>query len=391
MEGAGRVFHFLFSVLGARALGPGPWGVFWAAFSLGRVLSLGTDLGGHLNLARSVAHSPRNAARRFAVSARFKLILAAVVVTAWALAGGVRTIPRNVQYLMIGALLCFSFVEWLGHYLRGFGMVVHESLLLAADCLLAFGFGAAALAAGAGPAGLAVSQFCAHAAALAGSLWWTGTRVPLRFGPMPPGQFADFARRSVPTGIALFALLASWRLGILALMSAPGTVTPDEIGFYAVAHRFLEAGRFFPLAAAAALFPSFASRKDPVRPRQALLLLLPPSVVATIALGVPAVSAFAIRLLFGDGFSAAAGILSVLMLSYPLVGFNAILTHWLIARGRERINALLSLAHLGAHAAGLYWLIPARGAAGAAWAMVGAEAVLALALSLALLAARRKD
>jgi O-antigen/teichoic acid export membrane protein len=316
-----------------------------------------------------VARHPRQAGRAFATALRLKLILAAavlvflLVVTPWLV------LPPAILWPLAAALFALSGVECLGYYLRGRGRIVGESGLLGADAVLACACGVAALLAGAGPAGLALSQVVAHGIAFAGAWFYVATIAP---PPAVPGRLGPFLARSAPTGLAILLSIGSWRLGLLWLAHIGGRDT----GFYATAHRLLEAARFVPAIAAAALFPSFARKVPAHTPWPALGILVPGAVVGCAIITRPAVSGFLVTSLFGFPYAASSFVLAAIAWALPFMTANAVLTHWLVARGRVRTNAALSGLHLVAHVAGLAWLVPALGAVGAGWALVGAEASL---------------
>ncbi len=380
-EGAARVFNFLLSVIGARLLGVVGWGTFWSGFSYAQVLALFTDLGGHLTLSRAVARDRRNARKALGASLVLKLALSAVALAAWALSGGFPRIPLALQGVLIGAALCISYVEWLGFHLRGFGRVPAESVLLAADCLAAFILGVASLLRANNPLSFALSQAAAHLAVLLGAyLFYSRERD---FRPVLPRlpRLLSFFRESFPTGLAVFSSLGSWRLGILALAALPGG-SVAAAGIFAAAHRILEAARFFPSAAASSLFPSFAAGKPGARPGRFLMVLLPLALAVTAAANIPRLSLFSMSAIYGNAYFSSAPLLSALFFAFPLMTLNWVLSHWLIARGMEKRNALASVIQLATHALLLWYLVPAYGAFGAAWSLVGAEAALSLSLLL---------
>ena len=363
------MFNVGLALLGARTLGPTVWGGYWGAFSLAHLLSLGTDLGGHLTLARRVARSPRRGGRWLGVSARVKAGLTIVVATGWYLlrpgAGA------TAGYLLI-SLLALSWIEWFGCYLRGFSRVVDESRWLAADCLAAFGGGALALTIRPGPEWLALSQIAAHGVVLAAFLGYIRRTAPLA-APGPTG--AAFLLESLPTGVAIILSLVSWRLGMLWLVA---TGPAAASGHYATAHRLLEAARFLPAAAAMALFPEFARRAGRVSPGRALGIVVPLAALPLGAALIPGLVSRMLALAVGPAYTEAAPLLPVFALALPLIAVNGILTSWLVARGRIGVNAGLSGLHLAVHAAALAAWIPAAGAVGAAWALAAAEAAMAL-------------
>lgn len=369
LEGAGRIFNVALSFAGARVLGPAAWGLYWGAFALAQWLGLATDLGGHLTLARDVAHAPRTAARTLATSLRLKASLAACALVVLLVATPWLPFPPSMLWPLAGGLFALSAVEWLGYFLRGRGRIVAESGLLAVDCVLACGCGVAALAAGAGAAGLALSQLVAHTGALVLAFWYVRRLAP---PAAAAGPVAPFLARSLPTGLAILLSIGSWRLGMLLLARVGGV----EAGYYAVAHRLLEAARFLPAITAAALFPSFARARPGHSPWIALTVLVPVTAVGCTLVSLSGLAPRLLTLLFGAAYTAAAPVLRVVIWALPCMTANAVLTHWLVARGRIRTNAALSGVHLVVHAAGLAWLVPSLGALGAAWALLGAEAAL---------------
>lgn len=370
LEGAGRICNVLLSLAGARWLGPAGWGVFWPAFGLAHWAGMATDLGGHLTLARMVAREPGRRRGYFSTGLRLKGALAGLGAIGLAAFAPRLPFPPALLVPLAAALLALSFTEWLGSYLRGQGRIVAESGLLAADCIAAFACGMATLVAGGGPVALAISQLAAHLLVLAAAWRWVaGSAAPAA----PPRPFAPFLLASLPTGLAILISLGSWRLGLLVLVR--GDIA--GAGQYAAAHRLLEAARFLPAIVAAALFPSFARRTAVHAPWPTLLFLTPLTGLAALALSRPVAAEWLTTCLYGAAYLPAASSLAILIWALPCMAVSSVLTTWLVARGRIRTNAALSLAHLAAHAAGLAWLLPARAAPGAAWALVGAEVVLA--------------
>jgi len=377
-EGAGRVFNFLLSLAGARFLGPAGWGLYWSAFSVSQILASLTDLGNALTLAREVAHDRRRAPVFLGSSLFLRLALVLGVLLLWVPLRGSFGLPTALFAAMLAALLCLSFVEWLGYYLRGFGLVVDESILLAFDCVLAFACGLSALTMGAGPAGLALSQVAAHSLALLVAIFWARRRVPLSPSPVNPAALSRFAVHSLPTGLAILASAASWRLGVIALhrYGAGGEV---DVGLFSAAHRIIESMRFLPFAIAAAAYPSFAGRIPSVGLWRVMRITIPTGITMGVLLWFPPVTGLLMRLLMGPAYVGAAPVLSILGVALVFISANSVLSHWLIARRQERGNAVISVLYLAANAAALYVLVPTMGMLGAAWGLVIAEGVYSVA------------
>lgn len=372
-------------MIGARFLGPAGWGAYWSAFSAAQILSATADLGGHLTLARDVARTPGATGRVLGVSLRFKIALTALAGGLFLASGGVPSLPVALQYPLAASLFCLSFTEWTGYYLRGRGLVVAESLVLSTDCLLAFVLGAWTLSRGAGPAGLAISQLVAHAAAFGLALAAARKLAPVSLAPSKPGDAKSFVRTALPTGAAILASIASWRLGTLGLLWLSPAGTTDVVGLYSAAHRVLEGARFLPVAFAAAFFPGFARPGRSAGPFRLVFVMTATAALASLALVFRPVAGAAVRVLLGTGFDAAPEILSVVFLAFPFLSANSVISQYLVARGREKTNAAVSLVHLACHAAALWLLVPRLGAMGAATALVVAEGVACAAGFLALL------
>ena len=372
MEGSARILNFLLAVLGARYLGVEGWGLYWSAFSFAQVLSLLTDLGGHLTLSRAVTRSPARARTAMGTSLALKLLLSSAGLMIWAGAGGFPGFPFPLQAVLVGSAFLISFIEWLGFHLRGFGRVPAESFLLAIDCVAAFIAGLIALVRGGSPMSFAISQVAAHGIVLTGAAIVLGKERNFRPLFPKPGVILGFLRESLPTGIAQASSLGSWRLGIMYLAVAPGA-GPVYAGLFAAAHRVLEAARFFPAAAAAALFPSFSLKNPGERPLRAVLYLLPFAAISAIIMNHPAVSSSFTRILYGSGYGPVAPLLGVIWWAFPFMTINWVVSHWLVARGRTNTNASLALIQLMVHGTALLLLVPSMGIFGAGWALVISE------------------
>lgn len=348
--------------------------MYWTAFSLAQVLALFTDLGGHQNLARRVAESPHRGPEFLAPALRLKHLLAFGVIVAWGFAAPlVSGLPPVLTWLLLLALLCLSYAEFLGFYLRGLGRVIGEALILGGDSVVACVFGLSVLALGAGLTGFAASQFAAHAAALAGARLWVRATAP-RPGRHRPGALSTHLLGSAPLAVAVLALTGSWRLGMLS-MQWFGLGGTTDAGYYAVTHRLLDAIRFFPMIAAVALFPSFARGPRSRNPWHALGGLVPASLLASWIATRPAITGWITGTLLGAAYVPAQPLLSLLLWSIPLMTVSAMLTNWLVVRGHTITAAGVALGYLLTHAAGLSLLVPSRGAWGAAAALVIAEGV----------------
>jgi O-antigen/teichoic acid export membrane protein len=85
-----------------------------------------------------------------------------------------------------------------------------------------------------------------------------------------------------------------------------------------------------------------------------------------------------IPLVYGAAYAGAVPAFRILLLSFPLMSLNYVLTHQLIGWHGQRAYAVLCLVALIFNVAVNARLIPAMGIAGAAWATVWTEAVVTI-------------
>jgi O-antigen/teichoic acid export membrane protein len=202
--------------------------------------------------------------------------------------------------------------------------------------------------------------------------------------------------RADGAGVSLWLLLRqSWNFGLAALFAAvqmrmsavllESLRGVSEAGLYAGANRFVEAARLLPNAYFGALFPRLGVlAEDPSAMRQsfraALLVMLGYGVASAIALGILATPLLV--WVYGGAFAPAAMGLIILGVAFIFSLLRGTLTLYRYAQRREafvnRVNLVVIMVQFALSGV----LIPRMGAEGAAWAMLGAEAVAFVALSL---------
>ena len=185
-------------------------------------------------------------------------------------------------------------------------------------------------------------------------------------------------------GLAVLTILYQ-RLNVLMLLAMAG---PVSTGLYSAAARVVEPFRLLQAAAFTALYPVMAQEAalrtgaEPRLTSRYVRLLLAAALAAAFALAV--LAAPLVRLLYGVGYAASGGVAG--LLAWSLIPFtaNTYLSLHLLASRREPTAARgLMLALLGLLAIGL-WRIPIEGARGAAWAVLGAEALQSILLLISL-------
>lgn len=404
IEGSGRIFNVLLAVLGARWLGPELWGQYWSAFGIAQIAATGSDLGGHIALTRMTATSPGMTGVWIRSGAAIKLGLTLVSMIAGTALLLYSSFSPWFAAMLITTALLVSWCEWLGAWMRGLGRVAEEAALLAIHAVAACTLGLVALSRSPRPSSLAASQLIAAAAIMASAAWIFRKRLHAGTGSGWLAAMPSMWKRAWPVGLSILVSMFSWRLfylfaaeGRLAVLAYDGEQLADAVwglaGHYGAAHRLLEAARFLPAAAAAALLPSLAARTRPLAPQDALRWLLPVSIVVPALAAIPGASAWLMAAVFGGGYSTDGQALSILSSALPFMTVTGVLTHWLIAAGHERWLIPLMLLHLLTHALGLLALpaqlgltshgsphilgSPLAGPSVFALALVFAEAVLA--------------
>ena len=205
---------------------------------------------------------------------------------------------------------------------------------------------------------------------LAGVLMRAFWRPSLRFS-------RELARRLVADGLPLAAVIV---LGLLhfkldaVLLSL--LRSPEEVGVYTVAYRFLEQSLVLPGVFMAAVFPLLAlavrggDAPEVIRKAFSFLLLIGvPLSLALVVLADPLVALAA-----GDGFGAAALPLRILAPALVFTFVNVVFASVLIALNRQRALILVSLAGLTLNVLVNLYAIPRFGYNGAAVTTVLSEA-----------------
>ncbi|MCA9913669.1 MAG: oligosaccharide flippase family protein, partial [Anaerolineae bacterium] len=193
-------------------------------------------------------------------------------------------------------------------------------------------------------------------------------------------RLVPMLRAAYPFAIAAVLAAVQSRLNIILLERAADA---SEIGYYAAALRFVEAGRLLPFAFFDALFPLLASLAEvPAQLervfRQTLVALLGFGLL--FGVGFAIAGDWLIALVFGTEFAPAADVLQVAAwILLPLLLKGGRTLYWYVQRREGYVNAITLLAIFIQVALAL-WLIPQIGAKGAALASLLTETVAFLLL-----------
>jgi O-antigen/teichoic acid export membrane protein len=374
----GAALSFALSVLIGRALGGVGLGAYTVVLAWVFPLSLLVEFGLSTLATREIAKDEQTAADYLDAMTRARLLLggiatAALIVLAPFLSADSLVITGLIisapMIIILPFFSAFTAVfkargaMWPIPYLN-IGMLAAQVILTA----LAFLTGGGVIAA------MIVNVVTSAGQLLAAWAIWRW-----KFAPSAPAKL-----RSAPTLTRL--LRQAWPFALAALFAALQTrisvilldniASTADVGYYAAASRFVEAGRMIPNAFFGALFPALAAlalKPDLLRStfNRAMIGLTVFGVLAGLAalLLAPSLITFA----YGDSFAPAAPVLQVLMWSLLFSLLRGGRTLYWYALGREQQVNVVNGAVIVLQLALSLWLIPRLGAVGAAWALLAVE------------------
>jgi len=394
--GLERGSRLVVTLASAPILGEVAFGRLVYASTVTAVLALTADLGLGAWSTRALARNPSAARDIVAVGLRLRGLavlpyFAAVLAVAWLGPGG----EARVAVLVLGvAAALHSGAEHFGAVFRGSGRFADETRLNLTRAGLTLAAGASGLALVGSLSALCVALLIASAGAFLHGLAMvlrmhpppsTGGRAPRTFDAMRAAL-----RESVPIWLAGVLSLLYFKVDTFFLHSLSGDA---ELGAYGAAYKLFEGAMLLPAVVLAVAFPRLsrlhgdASRQRGLERRVGLGLLGAGVVTGGVYYFA---RSLLIGLLFGAGFARAEASLRVLALGVPLVYVNFALTHFLIARDRERVNTWLALMMLVVTLVLDAALIPRFAGPGAAWATIVAEIALTSCCFAALLPRRAR-
>ena len=373
-----RAFSFLIVVIAVRVLITEEFGVFSLAWTAGWIISVSTDFGLQLFLAREVARNPGEAWSIFRHLVGIRVLVSggvfAVIVGVCGLSGW----PSYswVFLALIAAQIGVSLIEFCNYFYRGLSRseleasfnLIHRFLALTLTALLLWIYPTVM--------GLAVALILATVLTLAWSV-----RLCLRVGsepfdgekkwPAKPPSLRSLFHQVFPIGMGIVLSALYFRIDLFLIEWWKGT---ESVALYNAVFRLVESLRLFPAAVMAVVFPELC-RDFSWRTLTWTCLGL-----FGLALGLAAIlgrwSGLVVELLYGESYRQAIPTLNILLLALPLLFVNVALTHQLMAWNLQRFYVLLCMSALFCNL-GLNWvLIPALSIVGAAWSTLGTEVLL---------------
>lgn len=370
----GAVLSFLLAVLIGRVLGSDGLGVYAAALAWVLPLSMIAEFGLGTLLTREVAQSleKSHAYLRTSIIERmiFGGMLAAVL---WLVAPALSDNASIVGGIRIAAPLVViqPFYSSFTAIFRAHQIMQPIAWLNLGMLVSQVGLTAAVFASG----GDVLLALIVNTVTSAGQLLaaWVVYRRRFYFPAKTRIKLIPMLRAAYPFAIAAVLAALQSRLNIILLERSADA---SDVGYYAAALRFVEAGRLLPFAFFDALFPLLASLAEvPAQLervfRQTLAALFAFGLIFGLALSL--VGGWVIPLVFGEDFIPAVPVLQIAAwILLPLLLKGGRTLYWYAQRREGYVNAVTLLAIIVQGGLAL-WLIPQFGAEGAALASLLTE------------------
>jgi O-antigen/teichoic acid export membrane protein len=372
------------------------FGLFALAMTTGWILSVASDAGLPLYLARRVARRVASGPPVYADVGgvmRIRAILGAIAATV-GLGLALVIAPRAVLpfFVIVAAQLLNAVGETLAHAYRGMGRSDIESTLVVSQKSIT-----AVAALGVlwvAPSLLLLSLALAIPPAVAGIVSWrvarrlfstkgsgafdasayaatSNTPGPFAETANAPDPFVENPLAFAPVGLGIFLSALYFRCDVYFVERWHGVET---VGTYNAAFRIVEALRLFPAAALAVWFPTLC-RATSLRPLKQLTTVLALAALPLLAV-VYLAAAPMLEAVYGARFIDAAPALRILALALPLFFVNYALTHQVIGWEGQRAYLTITVAALITNLVGNVLLIPEGGMSGAATSTLVTELVV---------------
>lgn len=383
VEGVSLLVAFLAQPYLMRTLGPAAFGTYVLACAAGLLAATITDFGFNYAGVREALALRDDAAASHRLFWRVQL--AKLVVGLACAAAGLLLAHANggplplAGAVALGAASALLFPAW---HLLAVGRAVLLSLALLAGRLISL-------------AGLLL--FVRGSEDLAAAVAWT-LAAPLLAAPL---TLADATLRGHLRWVAVGPreVWSALRLGsatawIAVLPTATsalvqsliaGLASTSTLGVYAAADKLRSALQGLFVAFGVAAFPASVAAAGRANTTRAAGGALWPHALLAAAVAVPLamLAEPVVATVSGPGFEAAAPVLVVLSLALVTgTMLQASGVQWLLPAGRAGLYAAAAAVGLAVHLLALFWCVPAGGARGAAWAMVGGDLAALAAIGL---------
>lgn len=367
--------------LAARALTTEAFAYMALASTLGWMLSVATDFGLQMHLARTVAIAPEHAGRALwpLLRVRMRTLAAGVVI---AIAASFAWLPPKSAAPFACVAVSYvinALVEFLNYAYRGLNRSDLESSLnfFQRAFTLALAWVLLSLWPSFSAAAIAVTLPPLLAAIVSALL--LSRMAPAEAVAPAPVPAMDLFRQVAPIGAGIVLSALYFRIDVFLLQHWQGA---EAVAHYGAVFRLIDAMRLFPAALLAVVMPVMFREHGAAFVVKISAGLTAFGIVTSLVLYM--IAPMVVPLAFGPAYAAATPLFRILLVAFPLFALNYGLTTQLIGWNGQRAFAVITGAALVANVAMNIYLIPRISAAGAAWSTVGTEGLLTLACVFAL-------
>ena len=378
---AGKLAVLGVLALSARALTTEAFAWMALASTLGWLLSVVTDFGLQLHLARAVARAPEHADRALwpLLWVRTRMLAAGVVI---AVAVSFAWLPARsaLPFACVAiSYLLSSLVEFLNYAYRGLNRSDLESTLNFTQRLATLALSWLLLGLWPSLTAVAIAMVLPPLVASLVSVSILVGLAPADANAAPEESTGGVFRAVAPIGAGIVLSALYFRLDVFLLQHWSGATA---VAHYGAVFRLIDAMRLFPAALLAVMLPvMFRGRNAAFLVKLSIGLTLFGVITAMV---LYAAAPIIVPLAFGQTYAAATPLFRILLFAFPLLCLNYGLTTQLIGWNGQAAFALVNAGAFAANIAMNTWLIPRMAATGAAWATVATEALLTLACAYAL-------
>ncbi len=336
-------------------------------------------------MVREVTKAPSKGKWYLSIILGLKMVTSLVTMIIVLLVFRVTDLPQttlNLLEILSASILLNTISQTLWHYGNCFKQFIYHSVLWAASNIIKAVLGIALVFLFPDLQILIIGIVVAEGISMILSIYI----IRRKFGDfVPVFQFAvwkNILASSAPIAIGMIFGVLYFRLDIVMLQ----LMTEEKVvGFYSAAYKLFEVSVVLPHSFMVVLFPTLVeehhSNQILFKKRFKKAIVIFSLTGGSIALLLWSFSHEIIKIIYGDKFFPSAQILDVLAVSTLLFFISFLLSHILIASGREKVNTwnLAGVVALNI-ILNLAW-IPQYGAIGAAWATLFCEVALVAMLS----------
>ena len=379
------LFFFLLALVVSRQLGPAFFGVFSFLTAVVVAANCFSNLGLDIWMVREVTKTPSQGKHYLSNILGLKILASLVTIMLVFLVFRMTDLPQttlNLLWILSVSIFFNTVSQTLWHYGNCFKQFIYHSVLWAISNIIKAGLGITLVFLFYDLKVLIVGVVVAEAISMILSFYI----IRRQFGAFTPlfqvSVWKDFLVRSTPIAMGMIFGVLYFRLDIVMLQF----MTEEKVvGFYSAAYKLFEVSVVLSHSFMVVLFPTlveeYHSDRVLFKNRFKKAIAIFSLIGGSIALVLWSFSHEIIRMIYGDKFFPSAKILDVLAVAILLFFISFLLSHVLIASGREQTNTWYLVGAVILNITLNFVWIPQYGAIGAAWATLLCEIVLVATLS----------